>query len=145
MQRLISKINKLQTYKMYEDSEELVELKDVIKVIEDYKLTLKEIRIEADRLGYIIVKRQYNKLIPCKCGCNKRRRVEKDGAYYIECKGCERYVVGKDVVEAVRKWNEVMTPPKKELSDEHKQHLSESAKAYWASRNKEKEDEPESW
>lgn len=107
-------------------------------------MRLTEIKREAEKHGYILVKRRYNKLVPCKCGCDKRRRVEKEGAYYIECKGCERYVVGTDVNDAVKKWNEVMTPPKKVLSEEHKQHLKESARAYWDKKNKEKENEPES-
>lgn len=131
--RLINKIKKLQTYKMFEgEKTKYVELEDVIKVIEEYKMTLDETRKEVDRLGYMVVKRNYTKLLPCLCGCNKRRRVIKDGSYYIECKECEKYVTGANLYQAVEKWNKVMTPEKKVLSEETKQKLSESAKAYWA-------------
>ena len=102
---------------------------------------LNSIKHEADKYGYILVKRNYNKLKPCMCGCTKRRRVQKDDLYYIECKSCERYATGKTVIEAVNKWNTMMTPkpkPKKIISDECKKKLSESAKAYWA-RKKEEE------
>ena len=83
------------------------------------------------------VKRNYTKLLPCLCGCNKRRRLEKNGNVYIECKKCERYSVGKNVYQAVENWNEMMVPEKKVLSEETKQKLSESAKAYWAKKKEE--------
>lgn len=136
MQRMISKVKKLQTYKIGDDK--LVELDEVIKIIEEYKMTLKEVRAAADTLGYMAVKQNYTKLIPCICGCDKRRRIQKNGSYYIECKKCVRYSVGKNVYQAVDNWNEMMTKPKKIISDEHKRHLSESAKAYW---DKKKEEE----
>ena len=142
--KLNEKVKKLQTYKMYEGEETVyVERDDVLNLLTDYNVSLKEVRLAADKLGYMVVKRNYTKLIPCLCGCNKRRRVEKNGNVYIECKKCERYAVGKNVYQAVENWNEMMVPEKKVLSDDHKKHLSESAKAYWA-KKKEEENEPES-
>lgn len=142
--KLNDKMKKLQTYKMFEGEDtKYVELNDVLQTLNDYKLSLKEVRQAADVYGYMAVKRNYNKLIPCLCGCNKRRRVIKDGKYYIECKECERYVVGDNVNQAVEKWNKTMIPEKRTKSEEHRKHLSESAKAYWA-RKKEEENEPES-
>jgi len=142
--KLNEKVKKLQTYKMYEGEETVyVERDDVLKLLTDYNVSLKEVRLAADKLGYMVVKRNYTKLIPCLCGCNKRRRVEKNGNIYIECKKCERYSVGKNVYQAVENWNEMMVPEKKVLSEEHRKHLSESAKAYWE-KKKEEENEPES-
>lgn len=75
-------------------------------------MTLDELRAEADKEGYILVKRTYNKLIPCLCGCNKRRRIQKGDKYYIECKSCERYATGVSILDAVNRWNEIMKPEK---------------------------------
>lgn len=142
--KLNEKVKKLQTYFMHEGGETVyVDRKDVLDLLDNYKLSLKEVRLAADVHGYMAVKRNYTKLLPCLCGCNKRRRLEKNGNVYIECKKCERYSVGKNVYQAVENWNEMMMPEKKVLSEETKQKLSESAKAYWA-RKKEEENEPES-
>lgn len=142
--RLINKIKKLQTYKMFEgEKTKYVGLEDVIKVIEEYKMTLDETRKEVDRLGYMVVKRNYTKLLPCLCGCNKRRRVVKDGSYYIECKECEKYVTGANLYQAVENWNKVMVPEKKEISEARRKQLSDAGKARWA-KKKEEENEPES-
>lgn len=136
--KLNDKVKKLQTYKIFEGEDTVyVERKDVLDLLDNYKLSLKEVRLAADVHGYMAVKRNYTKLRPCLCGCNKRRRVEKNGNIYIECKKCERYAVGKNVYQAVENWNDIMTSEKKMLSEEHKQHLSESAKAYWDKKRKE--------
>lgn len=110
MQSTITKrVNRLQTYKLHESEEAVyVNRDEVLKIIDKYTLPITEVKKEADRYGYILVKRNYNKLIPCICGCDKRRRVQKDNQYYIECKNCERYVSGKTVVDAVNKWNDMM-------------------------------------
>ena len=136
--KLNEKVKKLQTYKMFENGDTVyVERKDVLDLLDNYKLSLKEVRLAADVHGYMAVKRNYTKLLPCLCGCNKRRRLEKNGNVYIECKKCERYSVGKNVYQAVENWNEMMVPEKKVLSEETKQKLSESAKAYWAKKKEE--------
>lgn len=136
--KLNEKVKKLQTYKMFENEDTVyVERDEVLKLLTDYKLSLKEVRLAADVHGYMAVKRNYTKLLPCLCGCNKRRRLEKNGNVYIECKKCERYSVGKNVYQAVENWNEMMVPEKKVLSEETKQKLSESAKAYWAKKKEE--------
>ena len=136
--RLKDKVKKLQTYKMFDgDDTVYVERNDVLNLIDEYKLTIGELRKEVSQSGYMVVKRNYTKLLPCLCGCNKRRRLEKNGLLYIECKQCERYSTGKNVYQVVENWNTMMTKPKKQLGEEHKQHLSESAKAYWDKKRKE--------
>lgn len=75
---------------------------------------VEELKVEAEKLGYKLVKYQpYERLLPCICGCKARR------TWYIhnnniednikfECSRCGRYVTGKNKKEAKINWNKMI-------------------------------------
>ena len=76
-------------------------------------MTCEELRIEANKLGYTLVKKKENvKLDPCVCGYNRRELwsyAEKGICYYYyQCKKCG--VTSKDysdrnILQAKKGWN----------------------------------------
>lgn len=86
----------------------------------DIIMTYEELKIEADKLGYTLVKfKKAEKLLPCICGCN-RRSTYYGSVYYadedkygervtLECMRCGRKALsGKNRVEAVANWNKMI-------------------------------------
>lgn len=73
-------------------------------------MKLEDLKTEADKLGYRLVpKRVSIKLLPCICGCNRRRTWYTYGGQYYECKKCgKKSAVGKSCVEAKRLWNKMI-------------------------------------
>lgn len=71
-------------------------------------MTLEELRIEADRLGYRLVpKNTYIKILPCrKCGKKGVEYWTKNRGEFCKCKGCGvESSVGRTHNEAKRLWN----------------------------------------
>ena len=50
-------------------------------------MTIEELKEEANRLGYNIIKK-YERYTPCKCGANSRHVVWKDGLLGLKCSKC---------------------------------------------------------
>ena len=80
-------------------------------------MTYEELKTEADKLGYNLVKKnQYIKFLPCTCGSNRRHTVfcvccEKypDGGLLFECNKCGKSSpVGKHYADAKAKWNKMI-------------------------------------
>ena len=80
-------------------------------------MTVEELKAEAKRLGYNIIKKPESvKLLPCVCG---HKRVEqyykhiqgkkKESGHFYWCQWCGREAeVGKTKIEAKKRWNEAM-------------------------------------
>ena len=82
-------------------------------------MTLQELRVEADKLGYSVVKKRvWTKFAPCVCGHNQRTHLHKyikdTGEFIdiIECKNCGRKVTGFNEKDAKLNWNKEMTKQK---------------------------------
>ena len=76
-------------------------------------MTIEELKEEARKLGYDVVpKREYERLLPCTCGHNRRERYycnSASGTYVkLVCARCGRRVEGKTESEAKRNWNKTM-------------------------------------
>ena len=76
-------------------------------------MTLEELKSEANKLGYNLVKkREYIKFLPCTCGCNRREHwvrsyIDSDEIkVLLVCAKCGREVDGKNLDAAKRAWNE---------------------------------------
>ena len=72
-------------------------------------MTYEELKAEASKQGYSLVKKQNKKLLPCTCG-NKsrgRRYIYRDGKSYIEiiCNRCGKNVRGTSEMVAIKNWN----------------------------------------
>ena len=74
-------------------------------------MTVEELKIEAKKLGYNIIKiKPKTKILPCICG---RKRMEKwyfcqegkDTKIEIVCPICYREAIGKTEQEAIENWN----------------------------------------
>lgn len=69
-------------------------------------MTLEELKKEADRFGYNLVKKSRpDKLLPCKCGHNRREHWHMQHGVKLKCMGCGEEVVGKNMADAMRNWN----------------------------------------
>lgn len=74
-------------------------------------MTLEELKKEADRLGYRVVKKRdtYEVLLPCTCGCKRRKHTRNfHDKIVLMCCRCGRAVHGITLADARRKWNEVI-------------------------------------
>lgn len=73
-------------------------------------MTLENLKIEADKLGYRLVPKRANiNLLPCSCGCNQRATWYTYGGLFYECKNCgKKSAIGGSSDEAKRLWNEMM-------------------------------------
>ena len=74
-------------------------------------MTVEELKIEAKKLGYSIIKiNPMPKILPCTCG---RKRMEKwyscqdgkDTKVEIVCPNCDREATGTTLREAINNWN----------------------------------------
>lgn len=77
------------------------------------QLTFEQLKAEADRQGYNLVKkRQYVKFLPCTCGCNRRytfysmERITWNVGY--KCARCGKEAFGKSAEDAKLNWNELI-------------------------------------
>jgi len=77
-------------------------------------MTLEELKAEAKRQGYSLIK--YNplpKMIPCVCGNNKRyrrwRNTDGDESVSIVCTKCGREIEGWSERETRIRWNKAMS------------------------------------
>ena len=72
-------------------------------------MTLEELRTEAHKQGYSLVKKKNKKLLPCTCGhqSRSRRHIFRDGKDYIEiiCNKCGKNVRGTSEQVAINNWN----------------------------------------
>jgi len=77
-------------------------------------MTYKELKAEADKLGYVLLKRQEKiKFLPCRCGHNRRSRqyFSREGTGYVRliCMKCGHKTGWAKGEDAARKlWNEEM-------------------------------------
>ena len=76
----------------------------------DQQMTVKELRAEANKLGYnIIPKPEYIKFVPCICGHNRRQLWFTPNGMKYECKNCGMTSPeGKTERDAKKKWNEMI-------------------------------------
>jgi hypothetical protein len=80
-------------------------------------MTLENLKIEADKLGYKLVKKTTREpLLPCTCGVNSRSMWfctnEGKKVFYV-CNGCGKKVYGKNQTDLRRNWNKTI----KEVQD----------------------------
>ena len=73
-------------------------------------MTLEELKIEANKLGYNLIKKNPKpKILPCICGCRRRRHlyIGSDNIYNraLVCKRCGRRVEGIDDRDVINNWN----------------------------------------
>lgn len=84
-------------------------------------MTFEELKAEADKLGYRLVKQSSPiRLIPCTCGSNRRESwYTFDGLQFYRCSKCgKESPAGASCRDAKRKWNEMIMKEKEKL-DEH--------------------------
>lgn len=79
-------------------------------------MTFNELKVEADKLGYRLTKKQtYIKLLPCTCGCKKAKEWYDAGflvrdKYFYACPRCEKKSTPAKTIKAARiAWNEMIT------------------------------------
>ena len=73
-------------------------------------MTFEELKSEAKRQGYKLIKDDPKSKLPCICGCKKRlgtywfvSREKADVTIY--CPVCNREAIGKNEQEAIENWN----------------------------------------
>ena len=78
--------------------------------MESREMTLEEVKAEASKLGYRLIKKQ--KYIPktrCKCGRRPEMWYVRDGGNYVICPNCDiRTKVCKDEKQAWIAWNRLL-------------------------------------
>lgn len=74
-------------------------------------MTIEELRVEAEKLGYKLKKiEKYDRFKPCVCGHNRRSTIYAGGGIYYECKICGlQSPPGKSEKEAKLRWNDLIT------------------------------------
>ena len=75
-----------------------------------------KLKAEAKRQGYNLIPiTKVEKLLPCICGCNRRKHWYCSTGEWLKCEKCGREgYIGKSHAEAIHKWNEMI----KELSND---------------------------
>ena len=75
-------------------------------------MTVEELKKIANEMGYNIIKKQeYIKLLPCKCGCNRRSHwggFNEHNAVILVCENCGARAQGKTEREARINWNRMV-------------------------------------
>lgn len=73
-------------------------------------MTLDELKIEAEKHGYKLIKKQTSvKLLPCTCGCKRRTELFCAGQFLYACNRCGKKSPMSDTVNgAKRAWNEMI-------------------------------------
>ena len=76
-------------------------------------MTVDELKKIANEMGYNIIKKQkYIKLLPCKCGCNRREHwygINEDNAFIFVCEKCGAKAKGRTDREARLNWNRMVS------------------------------------
>lgn len=82
-------------------------------------MTFEELKTEAEKQGYKLVKRKQNEVfLPCICGANRREMwhtTNEDWKIKLVCYKCGLSVTGKNMADAKRRWNEYMKHERKEI------------------------------
>lgn len=76
------------------------------------ELSVKELREQAFKKGYILVKKKpFVKLDTCICGGNKRSHISRTGdlCYGLQCKKCGMEVWGKNERDSRIEWNKLIS------------------------------------
>lgn len=85
-------------------------------------MTLDELKVEADKFGYKLIKKSVRiKMLPCICGCNKRTEWfdSRKGQTFYSCDGCgKKSPMSNTTNGAKRAWNEMIEEKLKERKDE---------------------------
>lgn len=74
-------------------------------------MTVEELKKEAAKLGYNIIKKQeYIRFKPCVCGCNRRTHwYSYENTVFFECNNCGlKSPIGLDEKEAKLNWNKMI-------------------------------------
>ena len=71
--------------------------------------TAREIIDDAPTIDAVIRKRESRKMLPCRCGYNKRKHLYGSNGVYLVCKRCEFTVCGKNEIDAIRNWNKAVS------------------------------------
>lgn len=75
-------------------------------------MTLEELKIEANKLGYSLIKKRIiPKLLPCICGCKRRHHwyiAGSENKRALECKRCGKRIEGINDIDVINKWNEMI-------------------------------------
>lgn len=84
-------------------------------------MTFEELKKEAKRQGYLLIKKQERiNLLDCTCGGKRRRSWSKikDGQTFagLECIRCGKMVWGANTLDARKKWNRMI---EEELSNDN--------------------------
>lgn len=88
---------------------------NVLKQLPSAELELKELKAEADKLGYRLVKKAEKiKLLPCSCGCKKKptewvKASSENGGWFYKCDYCDKKSeVVATKIGAKRAWNRMI-------------------------------------
>ena len=73
-------------------------------------MTLDELKVEAEKLGYTLIKKSESvKMLPCTCGCKRRTEWFGKGQIFYSCNGCgKKSPPAKTERGAKRAWNEMI-------------------------------------
>ena len=86
-------------------------------------MRIEELKAEAWKLGYNMIKRQnIERLLPCPCGGKKRKRIVKwegnEREEILVCYKCGKRASGFSKAEANHNWNEMIKAERAEVDDE---------------------------
>lgn len=71
-------------------------------------MTVEELKIEANKLGYNIIKKNIKpKILPCVCGCKRREHWSNsvENTRTLICKRCHKKIIGKNEIDVINNWN----------------------------------------
>lgn len=70
-------------------------------------MTLDEMKVEAEKLGYNLIKKpEIIKMLPCTCGCKRRTEWFCEGQFFYSCNRCgKKSPLSKTTRGARRAWN----------------------------------------
>ena len=74
-------------------------------------MTLEELKVEANKLGYKLVKNNYvPKLLICTCGHNRRTHWfnSKENTHILVCKNCGKKAKGNSKTDVINNWNKMI-------------------------------------
>ena len=73
-------------------------------------MTLDELKVEAEKLGYTLIKKSPNiKMLPCTCGCKRRTEWFSKGQIFYSCERCgKKSPLSNTERGAKRAWNEMI-------------------------------------
>lgn len=73
-------------------------------------MRLDELKAEAEKLGYTLIKKSESiKMLPCTCGCKRRTEWFSKGQIFVSCKRCgKKSPLSNTERGAKRAWNEMI-------------------------------------